>query len=103
MTGPSKWDETVILGIHVMHGFFNQVIVGHVELEDFNLVFDALVAKLLQGVAAGGDIAAGKEEKGGGGALSDDLGGCKAEVLICTCRENDMRRHGKGRKRSVVS
>ena len=56
--------ETVVLGIDMIYGFFDQVVIGHVELDDFDLGIDALVPKFLEGIGTGGDVAAGEDVNG---------------------------------------
>ena len=78
----------------MIYGLFDQAVVGHVELDDFNFGFDALEAKILEGVLAGGEVAAGEDMEGGWEALGDELDDCKAKALIGTRCENYWRRHG---------
>ena len=85
--------ETVVLGFDMIYGLFDQVVVGHVELDDFNFGFNALEAQILEGVHTGGEVAASENMKGGWEALGDELDDCKAKALIGTGRENYLRRH----------
>ena len=90
--------ETAVLGLDMIYGLLDLVVVGHVELNDFNFRFDALRAKFLDRVLAGVGVAAGEKLKGGREALCDELDDSKAKTLIGTCCENDLRRHGVVKK-----
>lgn len=71
------------------------VVVGYVELDDFDVGFDALVTKFLDSVVAGGNVAAGEDVDGGWETLGDELDDRKSETLVASCCENDLRSHSR--------